>query len=201
MEASDDGPAGQFHFDPETYADLMRSEVPSYLELQDATAAATTGLVVKRVLDLGVGTGETLARVRVVHPGAQAIGIDESEPMLEYARRRLPGAELSVGRLEDRLPEGSYDLVVSALAVHHLDDDAKADLFGRVAARLRSKGRFVLADIVVPDDAAELVTPIEDGYDKPSPIADQLDWLAAAGLTARVSWAKGDLVVISADRP
>jgi tRNA (cmo5U34)-methyltransferase len=122
--------------------------------------------------------------------------------MLEHARRRLPQADLRVGRLEDRLPEGTYDIVVSALAVHHLDDAGKADLFSRVAAQLRPKGRFVLADLVVPDDPADKLTPIDDdGYDKPSSIADQLDWLRAAGFTAQVTWTDRDLVVILADRP
>jgi hypothetical protein len=35
---------------------------------------------------------------------------------------RFPAADLRVQRLEDPLPEGSYDLVVSALTIHHLDD-------------------------------------------------------------------------------
>ncbi|MGA3354201.1 MAG: class I SAM-dependent methyltransferase [Acidimicrobiales bacterium] len=195
-------PADQFHFDPETYAEMVRAEVPAYFELQEATAAATAGIVAGRVLDLGVGTGETLARVLEVHPGAHLTGIDESRGMLEHARRRLPQADLRVGRLEDRLPEGTYDIVVSALAVHHLDDAGKADLFSRVAAQLRPKGRFVLADLVVPDDPADKLTPIDDdGYDKPSSIADQLDWLRAAGFTAQVTWTDRDLVVILADRP
>jgi tRNA (cmo5U34)-methyltransferase len=42
-----------------------------------------------------------------------------------------------VSRLEDALPVGNIDLVVSALAVHHLDGAGKADLFARIAARRR----------------------------------------------------------------
>ena len=104
--------------------------------------------------------------------------------MLDRARERLPQADLRVGRLEDPLPEGTYDLVVSALAVHHLDGDGKAELFMRVAERLRPGGRFVLADLVIPDDASDAITPIDDGqYDKPSRVKDQLRWLQAAGLS------------------
>jgi hypothetical protein len=47
-------------------------------------------------------------------------------------------ADLRVSRLQDPLPEGNFDLVGSALAVHHLDGAGKADLFARVADRLRA---------------------------------------------------------------
>ena len=198
----DNEPSDQFHFDPATYGEMVRSEVPAYVELQEATAEATRGVSADRVLDLGVGTGETLARVLEVHPAAYLSGIDESPGMLEYARVRLPEADLRLGRLEDPLPEGSFDVVVSALAVHHLDEFGKADLFRRVAARLRPGGRFVLADLIAPDDPADAVTPIDDdGYDKPSSVADQLDWLRDAGLDPRVTWSERDLAVIAADRP
>ena len=110
-------------------------------------------------------------------------------------------ADLRVSRLEDPLPDGTFDLVVSALAVHHLDGAGKADLFSRVADRLRAGARFVLGDVVVPDDPADVVTPIDGVYDQPSTIADRLLWLAAAGLDAEVVWARQDLAVIVADSP
>ncbi len=61
----------QFHFDPATYLDLMREEVPAYERLQDAVAEASAGVAVEvtTVLDLGTGTGETLAAVLARHGG------------------------------------------------------------------------------------------------------------------------------------
>jgi tRNA (cmo5U34)-methyltransferase len=190
----------QFHFHPGTYLDMVRAEVPAYDELQDSVAAATAEVRAERVLDLGVGTGETSRRVLDVHPDAALVGVDESPEMLSAATACLAGADLRVGRLEDPLPAGSFDLVVSALAVHHLDGDGKADLFARVTERLRPGGRFVLGDIVVPDDPADVVTPIDGVYDQPSRVEDQLRWLAAAGFDARVVWSRQDLAVIVADR-
>ena len=106
--------------------------------------------------------------------------------MLCAARAALAGAEadvtLEVRRLEEPLPVGPFDLIFSALAVHHLDAAGKQDLFARVADALVPGGRFVLADVVIPVDPADAVTPIDDGdYDTPSPAADQLEWLAQAG--------------------
>jgi tRNA (cmo5U34)-methyltransferase len=191
----------QFHFNPATYLETIRAEVPAYDELQDAVAEATVGIRAERVLELGVGTGQTSKRVLDLHPEAELVGIDESAEMLVAASADVAAADLRVSRLQDSLPEGSFDLVVSALAVHHLDGASKADLFARVADRLRPGGRFVLGDVVVPDNPADVVTPIDGVDDQPSTIDDQLQWLAAAGLDAEVVWARQDLVVIIADSP
>jgi tRNA (cmo5U34)-methyltransferase len=195
----------QYHFDPATYLDMMHEEVPAYERLQETVASASDDVpgVVARVLDLGTGTGETLAAVLARHRGARAVGIDKSAGMLDEARRRLVAlpVELVVGDLADRLPQGPFDLVISALAVHHLDGPAKAGLFRRVAAVLRPGGRFVLGDVVVPSDPADALTPLTPDHDQPSSAGEQLDWLRAAGLAAAVVWSERDLTVFAADRP
>jgi tRNA (cmo5U34)-methyltransferase len=192
--------SGQFHFHPDEYIALMESELPDYYRLQDETAAAT-GSGAMRLLELGTGTGETSVRVLARHPGASLVGVDVSDDMLAVARGRLAGAELRVARLEDPLPGGPFDLVFSALAIHHLDGPGKADLFRRVAAVLVEGGRFVIGDVVVPDDPADAVTPLGEGYDKPSSMPDQLAWLAAAGFEASVVWRARDLAVIVGEWP
>ncbi|MBX6390595.1 MAG: class I SAM-dependent methyltransferase [Frankia sp.] len=197
------GAAGQFHFDPDSYLELVLAEVPGYARLQDevGAAAATTRGPVTRVLDLGAGTGETSRRVLAAHPGASLVALDESEPMLAAARRALPAdAELVVGRLEDPLPAGPFDLVVSALAVHHLHAAGKADLFRRVADVLRPGGRFVLADVVVPEEPVDVVTRVCADHDRPSSLLDQLSWLVDVGFAATVRWRERDLAVVTADR-
>jgi tRNA (cmo5U34)-methyltransferase len=89
--------------------------------------------------------------------------------------------------------------VVSALTVHRFDDARKLDLFRRVRDRLRPGGRSVLADVVIPDDPADTVTPVPPDYHKPSPVADQLSWLQQARLQPTVRWRHKDLVVVAAD--
>jgi tRNA (cmo5U34)-methyltransferase len=198
---TDEAPGNQYHFDPSTYVDMVRSEVPAYDRFQDAVAEAGRSVVAEAVLELGVGTGETARRVLAVHPGARLVGVDESAAMLAVAADVVPDAELRVSRLQDGLPSGEYDLVVSALAVHHLDGDAKADLFVRVAERLRPGGRFVLGDVVVPEDPGDVVTPIDGVHDVPSTVAEQLDWLEAAGLRPEVVWQERDLAVLVGAKP
>ncbi|MGZ4396025.1 MAG: class I SAM-dependent methyltransferase [Gaiellaceae bacterium] len=191
---------GQYHFTPERYLKLMATEVPDYETLQEQ-AAASVGMA-GEILELGIGTGETARRVLGHNPDARLTGIDESPPMLEQARLSLPAsADLRVGRLQDALPAGPFDAVVSALAVHHLTPEEKRDLFARVAAVLRPGGLFVLADVVVPERPEDVVTPIEEGYDLPDRLDDQLGWLREAGFEPEVAWAVRDLAVVRATRP
>jgi tRNA (cmo5U34)-methyltransferase len=189
----------QFHWDPDSYLALMREEVPGYERLQAQTAVAA-GTEAHAVLELGTGTGETARRVLAANPSACLVGLDASGQMLARARTVLPPdrAKLRVARLEDELPPGPFDLVVSVLAVHHLDGREKETLFRRVSSVLEPGGRFVLGDVIVPDDPADAVTPIDADYDTPSSIVDQMQWLTAAGLSPSVSWVDRDLVVIVA---
>lgn len=189
-----------FEWDPDTYLGLMAEEIPGYEELQEATAAATEGVRVERALELGTGTGETALRVLERHRAATWVGVDASEAMLGRARERLPRADLRVGRLEDGLPPGPFDLVVSALAVHHLDAAGKRALFGRVAAVLRPGGRFVLGDLVVPQPGETGPIVVDGQMDLPDSAADQVEWLRGCGFTARAEHVRPDLALIVADR-
>jgi tRNA threonylcarbamoyl adenosine modification protein (Sua5/YciO/YrdC/YwlC family) len=189
----------QFHFDPSTYAEMIHEDIPAYEEFQEAVVGAT-GSGASRVLELGTGTGETARRLLERHPSAELVGVDESAAMLAAARDVLPAERVSlrVGAIEDGLPEGPFDVVATALCVHHLEGTLKRDLFERVRAVLAPGGRFVLGDVVVPVDPADSVISLSPGFDHPSPLADQLRWLAEAGFSAEVVWEDRDLAVVVA---
>ena len=184
-------------WDPDTYLPEMFAEIPGYEELQEAVAAATEGFAVTSALELGTGTGETALRVLARHPAARWTGIDASEAMLARARERLPEADLRVSRLEDPLPEGPFDLVVSALAVHHLDGNGKRDLFTRVA---QLSDNFVLGDLIVPERPEDAVIHVDGVYDVPSSTAEQLEWLREAGFDPEVTLVRADLAVFRCRR-
>ena len=74
-----------------------------------------------------------------------------------------------------------------------------ADLFDRIAAALADGGTFVLADVIVPNDPADVVTPCTPGFDLPDRLDDQLNWLAAAGFDVEATWVRGDLAVMRAN--
>jgi tRNA threonylcarbamoyl adenosine modification protein (Sua5/YciO/YrdC/YwlC family) len=191
----------QYHFDADSYAEEIRMDLPAYDALQDELAGAS-GSGARRILELGTGTGETTRRLLARHPDAALVGIDENERMLAVAGQALGGArvDLRVGRIEDPLPDGPFDVVASALCVHHLSGAAKAELFCRVRDVLAPDGLFVMGDVVVPDDPSLATTPLTPGYDSPSLLAAQMRWLEEAGLDPRVVWEQGDLAVVAARR-
>jgi tRNA (cmo5U34)-methyltransferase len=124
--------------------------------------------------------------------------------MLDAARVNLAGGRVTfhTARLEQQqLPSGEFGLVTSALAIHHLTAAEKRDLYLRIAQALKPRGRFVLGDVVVPEDPADAVTPIDGAIDTPSRVDEQLAWLADAGLETRLAWRERDLAVLTADRP
>jgi tRNA (cmo5U34)-methyltransferase len=188
----------EWEWDPETYLGQMADEIPGYEELQVRVAAATAGVRATRVLELGTGTGETALRVQARHPAAHWVGIDSSEAMRARARERLPDADLRLQRLEDELPAGPFDLVVSALAVHHLDGAGKRGLFSRVARVVRPGGHFVLGDVVVPPAGQEGPIYIDWVMDTPDTVEDQLTWLREVGFEAEASGVRVDLAVFRA---
>ncbi len=185
----------------DTYPDEIRAGIPRYDELQERVVDATRGSTVNRVLELGVGTGETTRRLLDAHGAAMLVGVDGSDDMLASARAALPAerVELRRARLEQPLPDGRFDLVVSVLAVHHLAAEQKAELFARIAAALQPGGRFVLGDVVVPERGEDVTVEIEEGFDFPDRVDDQVSWLAAAGLAPMIVWRRQDLAVVRAD--
>ena len=193
--------ASALDWDPDRYEAAIRADIADYERLQDELVRAS-GQHARAILDLGTGTGETARRLVDHHPQARLTGIDSSARMLAAAASTLPPdrVSLSVGRLEDPLPDGPFELITAALSVHHLDGPGKAQVFERVAGALAPGGRFVLADVVVPEDARSARVPLTPGYDFPDSVSDQLQWLRGVGLAAEVTWTAGDLAVIVARR-
>jgi tRNA (cmo5U34)-methyltransferase len=174
----------QFHWKPETYLEEIRAEVPRFDELQRATVDAIP-FPPDRVLELGMGTGETTRVLLEAYPDAWVIGLDSSPEMVFHLRQEYDDVQLA--RMEDPLPDGPWDLVISVLSVHHLRDDAKRTLFRRVREQA---GALVIGDVV---KAEKQVTPIEPGFDFPD-TADQLaEWCGG-----EITWTADDLAVVRA---
>ena len=161
-----------------------------------------------RVLDIGAGTGLLSAMVAAAFPRAHITLSDISGEMLAVARERLgEGGRFDYVEADivTRALPGGFDAVVSALAIHHLDDGEKRDLYGRIHGALRPGGVFVNAEQVrgpTPEiDAANLaawlaavhelgVGDIELAQarermkaDRTATLEDQLGWLRDAGFS------------------
>ena len=91
---------GQFDWTPEVYLERIRAEIPGYDELQDQAVAAIP-FPPERVLELGMGTGETTRRLIEAHPDAWVVGLDASPDMVFRARQTYDDVQLA--RIEDPL--------------------------------------------------------------------------------------------------
>lgn len=174
----------QFHSKPETYLERIRAEIPRYDELQEQAIAAIP-FPPERVLELGMGTGETTRRLIEAYPDAWVIGLDASADMVFRARENYDDVQLA--RMEDPLPEGPWDLVIGVLSIHHLTSDQKKNLFRQVRAQARA---FVIGDVVKADVQT---TPIDPAEDFPETAADLADWCGG-----EVTWEADDLAVVRA---
>jgi tRNA (cmo5U34)-methyltransferase len=176
--------AGQFHWNPDAYLEMIRAEVPRFDELQEAAIAAVP-FAPARVLELGMGTGETTRRLLEAYPDAWVIGLDSSPEMVFRLRQEYDDVQLA--RMEDPLPDGPWDLVISVLSVHHLTDDAKRLLFRRVREQSRA---LVLGDVVKADPQ---LTPIDPEVDFPDTAEQLAEWCGG-----EITWSADDLAVVRA---
>jgi tRNA (cmo5U34)-methyltransferase len=154
--------ASFFDAQAEQYEAPRRRLVPPFDDFYGTAVEALDliGAPPKRVLDLGAGTGMLSARVAAAHPGAELTLLDGAPAMLDRARELLGDrVETVVADLRGPLPGGGYCAVVSALAIHHLEDADKRALFARVRDALAPGGVFVNADQVTGP-----TPPLDDRY-------------------------------------
>lgn len=104
----------------------------------------------QRVLELGCGTGNLSVLLAERFPAAQMDLIDVAQSSLQVCQTRLGnGARFRFRALDFRNldhPDDSADLVISSIAVHHLDGEEKRQLFARLFRILRPGGLFAYAD-------------------------------------------------------
>ena len=138
-----------------TFINEVRGGVP-YAADQIAVmlrVIAAGGAPVRRIADLGCGSGVTARAIVAQHPQATAVLVDFSEPMMAAARQELAGHRPSpifvVGDLAARAwvdqvrGHAPFDVIASSYAIHHLQDARKRELYGEVYDLLAPGGLFV----------------------------------------------------------
>lgn len=97
-----------------------------------------------RVLDLGCGTGDPIAK-HVAQKGFRVVGVDESENMLEIARKEVPGAEfIRDNMIKVELP-GSFAAAIAWDSVFHVERKHHSSIFNKLAKLLEPDGKLLLS--------------------------------------------------------
>jgi len=204
--------ASIFNSHAATYDDARRRIIPPFEDFYgtaiEAIALADPPAEPRawtHILDLGAGTGMLSSFALNACPEAWLTLFDGAAMMLEKARESL-GSERTAyieGDLYADLPRGPWDAVISALAIHHLDDPGKRHVFDETLRILRPGGVFVNAEHILGPtpamdveyrrwhEAAARAAGVDDTEwaaaehrmtaDHLTQLADQLTWLTEAG--------------------
>lgn len=104
-----------------------------------------------RVLDVGCGTG--LISFTLSPLVGEVVGIDSSKGMVERFEQKAqnsPNTSCMLLDLDsDELPLDSFDLIVSAMAFHHLKEPQK--IMKKLCSSLKAGGRIAIADLFSED--------------------------------------------------
>jgi tRNA (cmo5U34)-methyltransferase len=159
------------------------------------------------ILDIGAGTGLLSALMTRKFQDAHLTLVDLSGPMLGIAQERFSGrnnVRYITGDYSKVDFAGRYDLICSALSIHHLEQDDKRKLYRKIYDALHPGGMFVNADQVLGETAAinqrymtywdEFLVPCplspedkqqmlyrRDTFDKNEKLSVQLAWMAECG--------------------
>lgn len=147
-------PAARFGFLTRHYDRICRA-LGLGAALRSFQLALLDGLEPRRVLEVGCGTGELLRCVARRFPAAEVTGLDPDASALAIAEEKVRAealpARFAPGRAERlQFPEGSFDLVISSLMLHHLDTAAKKDALREWRRVLVPGGVLLLVDFGVP---------------------------------------------------
>jgi tRNA (cmo5U34)-methyltransferase len=189
--------------------DLSRRRLIPCYDLFYATVADLAAHSLKTsspaILDLGAGTGLLSEFVMQKVESASLYLLDESTEMLAKAQQRLAqyNPVVFIQSMTEPLPAIKFDAVVSSVAIHHLSDEDKRNLFKQIYQSLAPGGVFINAEQILGAtkwqqqiyedmhlNGARALGSDEDEiraakermtYDKCAALSDQISWLSEIG--------------------
>lgn len=204
---------GQFDLISQKYDNQRRFLIPCFDAFYESAARALKEKLPPsrrniKILDLGAGTGlmTQYAYSAFADSNPSVALLDLSPKMLEIARQRFSGIKNAQFIEGDFFSfSGKYDVICSALAIHHIENDDKKKLFAKIYDSLEDGGVFVNAEQILgktPEEIAanaadreriireHFVSPAEAEtarerlkLDRCATVEDNINWLLEAGFS------------------
>lgn len=197
----------KFDENAKKYDKIRRLIIPCFDDLYGITTdLANSKKQNPRILDLGAGTGLLTKYLFEKYPEAEFTLIDLSEEMLKIAKSRFKGYgnfKYVVADYSEYDFNDFFDIIVSSLSIHHLEDVDKQKLYKKIYNALGEDGIFLNADQVIGSTSnidqnyynnwmkkieennftgPEKDTAIERmKFDKPATFQNNLKWLKNTG--------------------
>ena len=168
-----------------------------------------------KVLGLGAGTGLLSGLVAAAFPNAAITLADISAEMLSKAKERFAENPMIEYRVLDFVDEpliGTFDVIISALALHHTPQDKLKTVFQKIFGALQAGGYFINADQTLgttPENEEKYAQAWLNGVkakgctdrdieiavermkaDRTATLQDQLKWLSEVGFVHVGCWYK-----------
>ena len=198
------------------YTEFVYRCVPRYDEMLSVLFAYLPAEFSPRsILELGCGTGNLTGLIHRHFPGAHVNAVDTSGECIQECKGRIPDAEIEYIAADFRqldFPGGSLDLIMSSIAVHHLEDDEKERLFGKTLEWLAPGGIITFCDQFrgepaslyeehirawrefafdkgATEDEWKMWMEHQDRHDHHASVLKHMDWLRGAGYaTVDCTW-------------
>lgn len=220
----------QDHFENEAleYDALIVKLIPGYAAQNEVIRRELIAYdrPVRKAVDLGCGTGVFARILLETHPESRVLLFDLAERMLKVAGAALAAYADRVAFQQGNFGEvdfgSGYDVVLSGLAIHHLEDPDKRKIFRRIKESLNPGGIFLLRDFIryaTPEETQReenawrvfmRANGMDDAHfhalakreDRPSTVEEQMKWMEEAGFAeVRRLYQENLGAVMSARRP
>ena len=212
-----DTPTNEWQTKKHAYKYLSRAHRLPHRAEGESVLLELIPLDVKSVLDLGTGDGRLLQLVLASNPQIKrAVGLDFSSPMISRFKERFEDDKrISVVShdFSKPLPDdlGCFDCIVSSLAIHHLTDERKKQLYSEVFNHLNVGGVFCNFEHVSSPtqnlhrkffSAIGQLPEKEDPSNKLLDVETQLRWLREIGFVdVDCSWKWLEMAILSGFKP
>ncbi|WP_459201728.1 class I SAM-dependent methyltransferase [Methanococcus sp. CF] len=146
------------HFDgiESLYEEMIIKIIPSSEDFFGAVLSFIPNGNIK-ILELGSGTGYLTSKIVKLNPSAEITCIDLSEGMINVAKRKpeLSSVKFIEGDFRNVWGEGTFDVILSTLCLHHLPDNDRQNILEKINDSLNPEGVFINGDVFLGETNEE----------------------------------------------